>query len=193
MKFVLSLAIILCLQHFSNAFVVPLYKGVGCWNLKGTSSTKFDKYFRVNLHVVPKKKSADLQINWIQQVNVGPVVVKDVIEGEIKETVCNINECSSFYKFNANKYSISIINILGIGLPPSCNIKKPLKKKYNVKNISWEIDGDILFIQMNKDYFVFSRNTAAETMNVIRLDQFIMSQILGYLFVKLIDKLHLLS
>ncbi len=191
---------ILNLFHEFTSFAfrtdVPKYKTIGMWNLKGTSCLKYqDK--NINLQVVPKTNCKNLKINWIKQENFGPLILKDNLEGTI---CCNKIINKNFdkkmkyiyeYNFKPKKYFISLTNIIGINIPLFINFEKNLEERFNVNNIKWELQNDLLFIEINEEHFIFSRSQHTN-IQAIRLDHFIVSQILGYLLFKLIDKLHLL-
>jgi hypothetical protein len=178
--------IILC-----QSFFEPQYKSVGSWSLRGTSNVKYQQA-RINLYIMPKRDCSNLSINWVKQDNIGPVVIKDIIEGEIKIEECNEIICNSNYYFTAEKYSVSLVTILGIGIPSVINIKQPINDKCN-KDITWSLDDNLLLLKFSDDDYIFSRDVGkTESLNVITLDHFILSQFLGYIFFKSIDKLHML-
>jgi hypothetical protein len=175
---------------------IPKYKTIGMWNLKGTSCLKYqDK--NINLQIIPKTNCKNLKINWIKQDTFGPLILKNNLEGTI---CCNKTKNKKFdnkkyvysYNFKPKKYFISITNIIGINIPFFINFEKNLEERFTVDNIKWDLHYDLLFIEINEEHFIFSRGSLYTNIPSIRLDHFIVSQILGYLLFKLIDKLHLL-
>ncbi len=174
-----------------NSFFEPHYKGVGSWSLRGTSNVKYQQA-RINLYIMPKRDGNNLAVNWIKQDNIGPVVIKDIVQGEINIEECDEVTCNSNYCFTAEDYSISLVTILGIGIPSIIKIKQPIDEKCN-KEITWSLDDNLLLLKFSDDDYIFSRDVnKTDSLNVIRLDHFILSQFLGYIFFKVVDKMHIL-
>lgn len=187
-----SLLLLLLLSPLVNCFIAPVFKSVGCWFLKGTSSTKFEKYQRIQLNIVPIKHTRDLRIHWIQEKDLGPLVYKNVIAGEILQAHCDDEGCSALCTFQAKTHSVELINLFGVVLP-TVPLQQPVQEEHNVDDIAWDVDNEILFIEMACEYYIFVRKPISNNRENIRMNQFIISQLLAYLFVKAVDHLNLLN
>lgn len=172
-----------------NAFLQPMHKGIGIWILSGTSNRNHEDKC-IKLHIMPKNNCDNLCIKWIKHNQIGPFVYNDSVQGIIEDIECNEIECHSIYKFQAKKYTISVINVLGIEVPKVC-IERPIKDSCN-QDIKWHLKNDVLFVKMYDSDYIFTRNIGKERISVVRLDHFVLTQFLGYLFFKIIDKFHIL-
>jgi hypothetical protein len=168
----------------------PYHKAIGKWNLVGSSNEKYNKA-NVIIRIMPTKKEK-LSVTWIKQTSLGLLVIKDCLKGDICVEKCESVSCVSNYSFKAKNYQVSLIDILGIEIPKIINIQKPLTEKCN-KDVYWNLDNNLLLVNIEDNDYVFTRDIVKkETSNSIRLDYFIISQLLGYILIKEIEKIHLL-
>lgn len=172
-----------------EAFLPPMYKSIGFWILSGTSNKDHEDKC-IKLYIMPENDTDNINIKWTKHNQVGPFLYDDSVQGKIEDIVCNEIECHSVYKFEAKKYTISVINILGIAVP-NITIERPITDNCN-QDVKWLIKNDVLFVKMHECDYVFTRNITKEKLSVVRLDHFILTQFLGYIFFKLIDKIHML-
>ena len=190
----LKTIILLNINFISYGFQsnIPKYKTIGVWNLQGTSSLKYQNS-KINLQIIPKNNCNNLKIQWTKQDNIGPIIYKDILEGVIYcNKKKNINLKNIYvYKFIPNKYYVSVITIFGIYIENIVIKNMLIEKRYNIDNIKCNLQNEILVIEINNEHYIFQRNMSSN-IQMIRLDYFIVSQILGYIIVKLIDHLHII-
>ncbi len=191
MKSFLKLFLFLDCIFKSYSFFEPHYKGVGSWSLRGTSNNKH-QHVDINLYIMPTQNRNNLSINWVKQNTFGPLVIRDIIEGEINFDDCKEAANNSDYNFIAEKYSISLITILGILIPSIINIEQPINERCN-KEITWTLEENLLLLKISDHDYIFSRDVSQiDNLNLIRLENFLTTQLLGYIAFKLIDKMHLM-
>jgi hypothetical protein len=188
MKFLLLLIVYNLYSVYS--FFEPYYKGVGKWYLRGTSNIKHQNS-NIYISIMPKYNDTNLSIEWIKKKSLGPVIIKDIVQGEIKISECNDLMCMSNYNFEAENFTKTLVTIFGISIPSIIKFEQPINDVCN-KEIKWSMENDFLLLRMYDNDYIFSKDLCNENISLIRLDHFIITQLLGYIFFKSIDKLHIL-
>ena len=189
MKTYTILTVLFSIFNSATAFLPAMYKSIGFWILSGTSNKNHEDKC-IKLFIMPENNGDDINIKWTKHNQVGQFLYDDSVQGKIHDIICNEVECQSVYKFEAQKYTISVINVLGIAVP-KISIERPITDSCN-QDVKWHLKNDVLFVKMHECDYVFTRNITREKLSVVRLDHFILTQFLGYIFFKLIDKIHML-